>query len=50
MRCYKIGTRRKVYNDTGLFQETRKISNNLNLYLKELEKKSTRSLKSLEER
>ena len=32
---------RGVYNDTGLPQETRKISNNLTLYLKEPEKEKT---------
>ena len=39
MGCNKRGIKRKVYsNNTGLPQETRKISNNLNLHLKELEK------------
>ena len=28
----------RVYNDTGLPQETRKVSNNLTWYLKELDK------------
>ena len=32
---------REVYSDTGLPQETRKISNNLTLYRKELEKEKT---------
>lgn len=41
----RSGTKREVYSNTGLPQETRKISNNLTLHLKELEKEQT-SLKS----
>ena len=33
---------REVYSDTDFFQETRKISNNLTYYLKELDKKKKR--------
>ena len=38
MRCTKSGTKREVYSNTGLPQETRKISNTLTLHLEELEK------------
>ena len=38
MELSKTGSKREVYNDTRLHQEKRKISNNLNLHLKELEK------------
>ena len=34
----KSSSKREVYSNTILLQETRKISNNLTLYLKELEK------------
>ena len=34
----KSSSKRKVYSNTFLPQETRKISNNLTLYLKQLEK------------
>ena len=34
----KSSSKREVYSDTSLPQETRKISNNITLYLKELEK------------
>ena len=34
----KISFKGEVYSDPGLSWETRKISNNLTLYLKELEK------------
>ena len=37
MGCSKSSSKRKVYSNTSLPQETRKISNNL--HLKELEKK-----------
>ena len=38
MGCGKSSSKRKVYSYTSLPQETRKISNNLTLHLKELEK------------
>ena len=38
MGCSKSRSKREVYSNTILPQETRKISNNLTLYLKELEK------------
>ena len=34
----KNGSKREVYSNIGLYQEARKISNNLTLHLKELEK------------
>ena len=45
MGCSKIGTKREVYNNTDLPQETRKTSNNLSLYLKELEKEEQKKPK-----
>ena len=45
MRCSKTSSKRKVYSNTSLPQETRKISNNLTLYLKELEKEKQMKLK-----
>ena len=38
MGCSKSSSKREVYSYTSLPQETRKISNNLSLHLKELEK------------
>ena len=38
MGCSKSSSKREVYSYTGLPQETRKISNNLTLHLKKLEK------------
>ena len=38
MGCSKSSSKREVYSDTILSQETRKISNNLHLYLKEIKK------------
>ena len=38
MGCSKSGIYGEVYSNTGLPQETRKISKNLTLHLKELEK------------
>ena len=35
-------SKKEVYSDTSLPQETRKISNNLTLHLKELEKEQTK--------
>ena len=42
MGCSKCSYKREVYSNTSLPQETRKISNNLNLDLKELEKEQTK--------
>ena len=39
----KSSAKGKVHSDTGLPQETRKKSNNLPLYLKQLEKKKMRN-------
>ena len=36
--CSKSCSKRKIYNNTGLPQEARKISNNLILHVKEVEK------------
>ena len=50
MRCRKSSSKRDVYSDTGLPQETRKLSNkNLNYQLKELEKEE-QSPESVENR
>ena len=38
MQCSKTNSKREVYSDTSLPQEIRKISNNLTLHLKQLEK------------
>ena len=38
MKCSKTSSKSKVYSNRSLPQETRKISNKLTLYLKELEK------------
>ena len=38
IRCRKSSSKREVYSETKLLQETRKISNNLNLHLQKLEK------------
>jgi len=38
----KISSKRKVYSNTSLPQETRKISNNLNVHLGQLEKEQTK--------
>ena len=45
MECSKSSSKREVYNNTGLPQETRKISNNLTLHLKQLEKEKQTKLK-----
>ena len=42
MGCSKSSSKREVYSNTGLPQETRKISNHLILHLKELEKEKTK--------
>ena len=39
MGCGKMSSKREVYSNTSLPQETRKISNNLTLHLKQLEKR-----------
>ena len=36
--CHKSGYKKEVYSNTDLPQEARKISNNLTMFLKELEK------------
>ena len=41
----QTSSKRKVYSNRSLPQETRKISNNLTLYLKELEKEKQMKLK-----
>ena len=41
----KSGTKREVSSNTGVPRETRKILNNLTLYLKELEKEKERNPK-----
>ena len=38
MGCSKSGSKKEVYINTGLSQETRKISNNLTSHLEVLEK------------
>ena len=43
MGLSKSSAKGKVHSDTGLPQETRKKSNNLPLYLKQLEKKKKRN-------
>ena len=43
MGCSKSGSKREVYSKTMLPQETRKISNNLTLHLKEVEKEQAKS-------
>ena len=42
MGCNKNSSKRKVYSNTSLPQETRQISNNLTLHLKQLEKEKTK--------
>ena len=42
MGCSKNSSKREVYSYTSLPQETRKISNNLTLHLKEQEKEQTK--------
>ena len=48
MECNKSGTKREVYRNTGLPQETRNKSqrNNLTLHLNELEKKGKNEAQS----
>ena len=38
MGCSKSNSKREVYSNTSLHQKRRKISNNLTLHLKQLEK------------
>ena len=45
MGCSKSSSKREVYSNIILPQKTRKISNNLNLYLKQLEKEEQRNPK-----
>ena len=42
----KGSIKREVYSDTILLQETRKITNNLNIYLRQLEKRRTNKSQS----
>ena len=42
MGCSKSSSKKQVYSNTSLPQETRKISNNLTLHLKEVEKEQTK--------
>ena len=49
MGCSKSSSKREVYSDASLSQETRKISNNLTLHLKELEKEEQTKSKKLVE-
>ena len=46
MECSKSSTKREVYSNTILPQETRKISNDLTLYLKQLEKEEEEQQKT----
>ena len=48
MRCDKRSSKREVYSNTILPQETRKISNNLRLHLKPLEKEEQTKPKVVE--
>ena len=41
---HQRASKRQVYSDTGLFQETEKQINNLTLYLKELEEEQSPKL------
>ena len=43
MGCSKNISKSEVYSDTSFPQETRKILNNLTLYLKQLEEEQTKS-------
>ncbi|MES9247272.1 hypothetical protein ABEQ55_12320, partial [Cutibacterium acnes] len=43
MGHYKSSTKRKVHSNTGIPQETRKKSNNLNLHLKQVEKEEMKN-------
>ena len=45
----KSSSKREVYSDISLPQETRKISNNLTLYLKELEKEQNKTQSRMKE-
>ena len=42
----KSSSKREVYSDIGLPEETRKILNNLSLHLKKLEKKESPKLEA----
>ena len=43
MGCSKSSCKREIYSNTILPQETRKISNNLTLHLRQLEKEEQRN-------
>ena len=45
MGCSKSSSKREVYSNTILPQETRKISNNLTLHIKQLEKEEQKTPK-----
>ena len=45
MGCSKSGSKREVYSYTSLSPETKKISNNLTLHLKQLEKEEQKTPK-----
>ena len=45
MGCSKSSSKREVYSNTILPQETRNISNNLTLHLKQLEKEEQKNPK-----
>ena len=45
MGCSKSSSKREVYSNTILPQETRSISNNLTLHLKQLEKEEQKNPK-----
>ena len=45
----KSNSNREVYSNTSLPQETRKISNNLTLHLKELEKEKNHKINKRKE-
>ena len=43
MRCTKSNSKREIYSNTGITEDIRKISNNLNYHLKELGKDQIKS-------
>ena len=46
MGCSKSSSKREVYSNTSLHQETGNISNNLALYVKQLEKEEQKKPQS----
>ena len=50
MGCNKSSSKREVYSNTILPQETRKISDNLNLHLKQLEKEKEKKKNKISRR